>query len=71
MDSGSSPRSSRPCAALEALGNKGADRTVDFYLKYLKACRDLAKAHRVSLRKLDRALWQWSSEHAKQVAIRT
>jgi hypothetical protein len=52
--------------ALEALGSQSANRTVDFYLEYLKECRDLAKAHRVSLRNLDRALWQWSSEHAKQ-----
>jgi hypothetical protein len=52
--------------ALEALGSQSAGRTVDFYLEYLKECRDLAKAHRVSLRKLDRAFWQWSSEHAKQ-----
>jgi hypothetical protein len=51
--------------ALEALGIKRASPSVDFYLDYLKHCRQLAKTHRVSLRDLDRALWQWSSEHAK------
>src|SRR3989344_1974542 len=48
--------------ALEALGTDSKDRTVDFYLKYLDACRHLSQRHGVTLRKLDRALWQWSSE---------
>ena len=48
--------------ALEALGNETNDRTVNFYLCYLSACRRLAKEHGVSLRNLDRALWQSSSE---------
>ncbi len=52
--------------ALEALGTKCASPTVDFYIAYLNACRQLAKTHRVSLRDLDRALWQWSSERAGQ-----
>jgi hypothetical protein len=52
--------------ALEALGCKSKDRTIDFYLVYLEACQSLAKTHRVSLRKLDRALWQWSSERAEK-----
>lgn len=51
--------------ALEALGNKSNDRSVNFYLSYLKACRQLAEEHQVSLRNFDRALWQWSSEQAQ------
>ena len=50
--------------ALEALGKKTNDRSVNFYLSYLDACRTLAEEHQVSLRNLDRALWQWSSEQA-------
>ncbi len=46
--------------ALRALGNRSTDRSINFYLVYLDACRRLAKAHHVSLRVLDRALWQWS-----------
>jgi hypothetical protein len=48
--------------ALEALGNDTTNRSVNFYLAYLKVCRQLAEAHQVSLRDLDRALWQWSYE---------
>jgi hypothetical protein len=47
---------------LEALGNKSADRPVNFYLDYLAACRRVAKEHHATLRDLDRALWQWSDE---------
>ena len=50
--------------ALKAVGSESTDRTVNFYLAYLDACRDLAKAHRVTLRDLDRALWQWSAEQS-------
>jgi hypothetical protein len=52
--------------ALEALGSSSKDRSVNFYLAYLDACRRLAKMHHVSLRDLDRALWQWSSEQTKR-----
>ena len=48
--------------ALEALGCDSKDRSVNFYLAYLKACRQLASKHGVTLRNLDRALWQWSNE---------
>jgi hypothetical protein len=48
--------------ALEALGSKSTDRSVNFYLAYLDTCRQLARIHRVKLRDLDRALWQWSDE---------
>jgi hypothetical protein len=50
--------------ALEALGTDSKDRTINFYLEYLNACRQLAKTHGVSLRDLDRALWQWSKERS-------
>jgi len=49
--------------ALEALGTNNADYSVNFYLTYLAACRQIANANQVSLRNLDRALWQWSKEH--------
>jgi hypothetical protein len=52
--------------ALEALGIKSAENSVDFYLCYLQECRQLAKTRKVSLRNLDRALRQWSSERANQ-----
>jgi hypothetical protein len=52
--------------ALEALGSKSADRSVNFYLDYLAACRQLAKDHRATLRDLDRALWQWSDEQSAE-----
>ncbi|HYM11109.1 MAG TPA: hypothetical protein VEU62_10260 [Bryobacterales bacterium] len=48
--------------ALEALGVKSTWHTVDSYLAYLTACRDLARQNAISLRELDRALWQWSKE---------
>jgi hypothetical protein len=48
--------------ALESLGTKCSTVTLGFYLAYLKHCRELATQHEVSLRTLDRALWQWSSE---------
>jgi hypothetical protein len=50
--------------ALEALGIKDGrgEDTIDYYLEYLNACRALARKHNVSLRTLDRALWQWSKE---------
>jgi hypothetical protein len=48
--------------ALEALGSTSKDRSVNFYLAYLGNCHRLATKHRVKLRDLDRALWQWSSD---------
>jgi hypothetical protein len=51
--------------ALKALGiQRGAgEETADFYLEYLQGCRSLARDYKISLRTLDRALWQWSKEH--------
>ncbi len=36
-----------------------------FYLKYLAHCTDLAAKWNLSLRQLDRALWQWSKEQSQ------
>jgi len=38
---------------------------VNFYLAYLDVCRQLADAHRITVRDLDRALWQWSGRASK------
>jgi hypothetical protein len=54
--------------ALESLGINDYNLTVDYYLDYLKQCRELAGQHSVSLRDLDRALWQWSKEKPTNVS---
>jgi hypothetical protein len=54
--------------ALEALGCDSKNRSVDFYLEYLEACCLLSRRHHVGLRKLDRALWQWSKERKAKPA---
>lgn len=51
--------------ALEALGVSTKYLSVQFYLDYLNKCRELAGQYDVSLRTLDRALWQWSKEQAR------
>jgi hypothetical protein len=49
--------------ALESLGQRGGTTySVSYWLKYLDACRRLAEEHGVSLRVLDKALWQYSKE---------
>jgi hypothetical protein len=49
--------------ALESLGAKGRSvYPVSFWLGYLAECRGLAARHGVSLRTLDKALWQHSKE---------
>jgi hypothetical protein len=51
--------------ALESLGVTGrTSYPVGFWLRYLEACRSLAAAHGVSLRTLDKALWQHSKERS-------
>jgi hypothetical protein len=51
--------------ALESLGVRGRSTyPIGFWLEYLYACRELARAHGVSLRTLDKALWQHSKERA-------
>ena len=49
--------------ALESLGVRGRSTyPVPFWLEYLYACRELARLHEVSVRTLDKALWQHSKE---------
>src|SRR3954454_7416462 len=49
--------------ALHALGHKPRSvYPISYWLPYLAACRELALEHGVSLRTLDKALWQWSKE---------
>ncbi len=55
--------------ALESLGVPDPPvLTVNYYLKYLDHCRKLAEQHKLSLRTLDRALWQWSKRNADRNA---
>ena len=42
--------------------------SVHYYLNYLTKCRELARKQNVSLRTLDRALWQWSKENGVREA---
>ena len=49
--------------ATEALGQRSNSPSMDFYLQYLAACKDLSVKNNISLRELDRALWQWSLEN--------
>jgi hypothetical protein len=52
--------------ALESLGARPRSQyPVSFWLAYLNACRDLAARHGVSLRTLDKALWQHSKERTR------
>lgn len=52
--------------ALDALGVKRpVVVTIELYLAYLCHCRHLAKQNNVTLRCLDRALWQWSKEQTR------
>ena len=51
--------------ALEALGCSVADRSLPFYLSYLSFCLDQAAHWSMTLRQLDRALWQWSYERRR------
>lgn len=51
--------------ALESLGAKPRSTyPVSFWLEYLHACRELADRNGVSIRTLDKALWQHSKEQA-------
>ena len=50
--------------ALHSLSVHSYNCTVDFYLDYLRFCQSLSIEWHMSLRNLDRALWQWSSIHA-------
>jgi hypothetical protein len=51
--------------ALESLGVKPRSQyPISFWLGYLEACRTLATQCGVSIRTLDKALWQWSKERS-------
>jgi hypothetical protein len=51
--------------ALESLGVRPRSQyPVSFWLEYLEACRELARRFHVSIRTLDKALWQHSKERA-------
>lgn len=52
--------------ALESLGVKPRSQyPLSFWLDYLTACRELAQRAGVSLRTLDKALWQHSKERSR------
>ena len=52
--------------ALESLGVKPRSQyPLSFWLGYLEACRELAQQAGVSLRTLDKALWQHSKERSR------
>jgi hypothetical protein len=55
--------------ALESLGvTPRSQYPVSFWLEYLDVCRRLARTHGVSIRTLDKALWQHSKERAQAAA---
>jgi hypothetical protein len=52
--------------ALDSLGVKGRSTyPLSFWLAYLEACRALARRSGVSIRTLDKALWQHSKERSR------
>ena len=51
--------------ALASLGCPQDFPGVGFYLEYLRTCRRIKDENRVSLRTLDRALWQWWANREK------
>lgn len=52
--------------AVESLGVKARSTySVNFWLAYLSACRMLARSAGVSIRTLDKALWQHSKERSR------
>jgi len=58
---------SYPILDFRALWSLGIEKpnlyTTSFWLDYLETCRSIAKQHEVSVRELDKALWQYSSEN--------
>jgi hypothetical protein len=56
--------------ALESLGVKPRSQyPISFWLGYLEACRTLAAQCGVSIRTLDKALWQWSKDRSVAAAL--
>lgn len=63
-----------PILDFRALWSLGLDKkpayyNYDLWWRYTKFCRELAKDCGVSMRTLDRALWQYSSENQKIASI--
>jgi hypothetical protein len=57
--------------ALESLGQtERAAYPIGYWLGYVEACRTIAAQAGVSMRVLDKALWQYSSERSKATARR-
>jgi len=57
--------------ALESFGVKPRSTyPVSFWLEYLEACRELSRRAGVSIRTLDKALWQHSKEQSQAVTDR-
>jgi len=44
----------------------GTAHDATLWLRYVEACRTLAEQAQVSMRELDRALWQYSKEHLRE-----
>jgi hypothetical protein len=56
--------------ALESLGVRPRSQyPIPFWLGYLETCRTLAAECGVSIRTLDKALWQWSKERSAAAAL--
>jgi hypothetical protein len=52
--------------ALESLGEpERATYSIEYWLSYLEACRELAEQAGVTTRVLDKALWQYSRERRR------
>jgi len=47
------------------LGASNDAITINYYLDYLKKCREFSSKKNIALREFDRALWQWSKENSK------
>ncbi len=58
-----------PILDYRALWSLGIERpstySTDFWLQYVEICRSIAEKHQMSVRELDRALWQYSKEHQR------
>ncbi len=64
---------SYPILDVRALWSLGFDKlpasyTFDLWWKYVGVCRDLAERNGVSMRVLDRALWQFSKENQSKLS---
>jgi|SRR5882724_165623 len=48
--------------ALHALDIYASNVTIKLYILYLNECRNIADETKITLRQLDRAMWQWSKD---------